>query len=86
MFFWCIVLKSDRANGEFAFTSQSLVPRTTAEGDILSFEVERRGGTFGSVRVTWEIQSLSNNDTVTDFNPSTNEVNFGPRITSQVSC
>ena len=81
------MLKSDRANGEFTFTSASLLPRTSTEGDTLSFEIERRGGTFGSVLVTWEIQSLlSNNDTVTDFNPSTNEVLFEPQITDQVNC
>lgn len=40
---------------------------------------------FGSVLVTWEIQSSSSNDTVIDFNPSRNGVTFGPQITSQVS-
>ena len=80
------MLKSDRANGEFAFTSGSLAPRTSTEGQILSFEVVRRGGTFGSVLITWETQSpLSNNDSVTDFNPSTNEVLFGPGVTTQVN-
>lgn len=84
LFYWCLVLKSDRANGEFSFTSASLMPRTSAEGDVLSYVIERRGGTFGSVLVTWEVQSLlSNNDT--DFNPPTNEVRFEPQITSQVA-
>ena len=81
------MLKSDRANGEFAFTSASLTPRTSTEGQILSFEIERRGGTFGSVLVTWEVQSsLASNDSVTDFNPSTNEVLFMPGVTVQVNC
>lgn len=85
IFYGYLVLKSDRANGEFAFTSTSLAPRTSAEGDILSFDIERRGGTFGSVLVTWEVQSLfPNNDTTNDFNPSTNEVLFEPVITRQV--
>ena len=78
------MLKSDRANGEFAFTATSLMSRTAVEGDILSFEIERRGGAFGSVLVTWEVQS--DNDTVPDFNPSTNEVLFGPQITREVNC
>ena len=81
------MLKSDRANGEFAFTSASLSPRTSTEGQILSFEVERRGGAFNSVLVTWEVQPpLSSNDTVADFNPSTNEVIFEPQTISQVIC
>lgn len=79
------MLKSDRANGEFAFTSASLANRMSAEDDILSFAIERRGGTFGSVLVTWEVQSLiSNNDTITDFIPSTNEVLFEPQVVTQV--
>jgi len=79
------VLKSDRANGEFAFTSASLTPRTSAEGEILSFDIERRGGTFGSVLVTWEVQSsLPSNGTTNDFNPSKNSVLFEPEVISQV--
>ena len=57
------------------------------EGQILSYEVERSGGTFGSVLVTWEVQStLSRNDNVIDFTPYTNAVLFGPQTTSQVNC
>ena len=83
----CLVLKSDRANGEFAFSAASLMPRTSVEGDILTFEIERRGGAFGSVLVTWEVQStMSNNDTVSDFNPSSSEAVFGSQITSEVKC
>ena len=82
---WCLVLKSDRANGEFSFTSTSLALRTSTEGSTLSYEIERSGGTFGSVLVTWEVQSLSsNNDATVDFNPSTNEVLFESQVTNQV--
>ena len=75
-----VVLKSDRANGQFAFATESLVSRMANEADTLSFEVVRVGGSFGSVLVTWEVRPLSTGD----FYPSTDEIVFDPQVSNAV--
>jgi len=79
------VLKSDRANGQFSFATESLVPRMASEDDVLSFEVVREGGSFGSVIVTWEVQPTSNGGSADDFDPFTDEILFDPQVTNEVS-
>jgi len=84
LLFLLVVLKSDRANGQFAFAIDSLVPRMANEADTLSFEVVRQGGSFGSVIVMWEVRPLSNGASIDDFNPSTDEIMFDPQVTNKV--
>jgi G-protein coupled receptor 98 len=70
------VLKSDSSNGVFGFTSGSLTS-TIAEPGNVSLAVNRSGGEFGDVTVTWEVREASNGLVATgDFSPATGTVEF----------
>lgn len=71
------VLKSDSSNGIFGFTSDSGA-RVVGEPGMATLAVNRSGGNFDGVTVTWEVREASSGLVATqDFNPATGRVVFG---------
>ena len=71
------VLKSDSSNGVFGFVplSDGMV---IDEPGMASLAVNRSGGSFNDVTVTWEIREAETGEVAAqDFNPATGHISFG---------
>lgn len=70
------VLKSDSSNGVFGFIPAS-VQSTIGEPGMVFLSVNRSGGNFDGVTVTWEVRDAGSGLVATqDFNPATGRVAF----------
>ena len=78
MLFIFTVLKSDGANGQFAFASSTCRASAMENQTNISFAVRRTIGLFGSVRVNWEIRQIDSSNLVAsnDFISAVGFVDF----------
>ena len=81
------VLKSDAGNGIFGFDPLSLSNVVTEPGNV-SLVVNRDGGTFDTVFVSWEIRELVGGAVgalaTQDFNPASGQLEFTEGVAQQV--
>ena len=82
------VLKSDSSNGVFGFDSQSLTS-TISEPGSLSLLVNRRGGTFSTVFIYWEVHQIvngviSSSPASSDFDEATGRLEFAENVTQEM--
>ena len=68
-------MKSDGANGQFAFEPSICRASAMENQTNISFTVRRTIGSFGSVRVNWEIRQIGSSNLVAS-NDFVNAVGF----------
>ena len=87
-FIFFLVLKSDNANGVFGFLSSNCQSRVNENDTSIAFEVSRAFGTFGAVRINWEIRRNDSSRILAsnDFHAATGSFSFSQGQTKKVCC